>query len=399
MSSPRPHRAIAEQLDLFHVPDHSPGMPAFHPRGMIVLNELAALWRELNAEHGYQEVRAPLVCEQRLWERSGHAAKFAGQMYRFDADGRPLGLKPMNCPGHADIFAARPRSYRELPMRLCELGHVHRLEPSGSLNGVLRARAFCQDDAHLFCRPNREADEIDHCLSLAARVYELLGLKARAELSLRPVRRLGDDRLWDHAEDVLRRALVRAGMDAEARPGGGAFYGPKIDLQVADGLGRSWQLGSVQLDYGLGGRLGLSYVAEDGRQEVPVVVHRAVYGSFERLLGILLEQRDGWLAPWLSPEAVRVLPVGAGQRAGSEALAARLRESGVRARVDAEGPLAGRLRAAVDWRVPVCAILGARENARGEVVLRSRRSERALVVDEAVRQLAEQVASRAVDPR
>jgi len=395
MSSPRPHRAIAEQLDLFHVPDHSPGMPAFHPRGMIVLNELAALWRELNAEHGYQEVRAPVVCDQRLWERSGHAAKFADQMYRFDADGRSLGLKPMNCPGHADIFAARPRSHRDLPMRLCELGHVHRLEPSGSLNGVLRARAFCQDDAHLFCRPGREAAEIDHCLALAARVYELFGLRARAELALRPPRRLGGDDLWDHAEGVLRAAIARAGLDASECPDEGAFYGPKIDLQVDDARGRPWQLGSVQLDYGLGERMELSYVAEDGRAEVPVVVHRALFGSFERLLGILLEQRDGRLALWLAPEAVRVLPVGAGQRQAADALAARLRAARVRASVDAEGPLGGRVRAAARWRVPVCAILGERELARDSVVLRRGGGERELPAGAAVEALAAEVAARA----
>jgi threonyl-tRNA synthetase len=395
-SPPVPHRRLGEQLDLFHIPDDSPGMAAWHPRGLVLYRALEDLVRELHARFGYQEVRSPLVCASALWERSGHAAKFADKMFGLDVDGLDAALKPMNCPGHAELFAHRPRSYRELPLRLAELGHVHRAEQSGEINGLLRARSFVIDDAHVFCRPGQEAEELRGCLRMAREVYDLFGLVPHAELSLRPEQRLGSDALWDRAEGALRDALVAAGLRFEERPGEGAFYGPKIDLHVEDGHARSWQLGSVQLDYQLPGRFGLEYVNEAGVPEEPVIVHRALLGSFERFIAIVLEHLDGVLPVWLAPEAVRVLPVGAAQAAYAESIARGLREAGVRAHVDADGPLGGRIRAAHAARVPLVAVAGEREAGASEVAVR-RRGERAqspVAVDAFAARLAEAVARR-----
>jgi threonyl-tRNA synthetase len=248
-SAHRSHRRLGEELDLFHIPDHSPGMAAWHPRGLRVYRALEALVRDLHDRYGYEEVRSPLVCASELWRRSGHADKFADKMFGLDLDGVDAALKPMNCPGHAELFAHRPRSYRELPLRMAELGHVHRAEQSGEVNGLLRARSFVIDDAHLFCRPAQEREELEGCLRMAREVYDLFGLVPHAELSLRPARRLGDDARWDSAERALEDALRAAGLPFDERPGEGAFYGPKIDLHVSDRLGRAWQLGSVQLDH------------------------------------------------------------------------------------------------------------------------------------------------------
>jgi threonyl-tRNA synthetase len=395
-SAPVPHRRLGEQLDLFHFPDHSPGMAAWHPRGLVVYRALEALVRELNERHGYLEVRSPLICAAALWERSGHAAKFADKMFSLKVDGAPAALKPMNCPGHAELFAQRPRSYRELPLRLAELGHVHRAEQSGEVNGLLRARSFVIDDAHVFCRAGQEDAELRACLGMAREVYELVGLRPHAELSLRPAQRLGSAALWDRAEGALRDALASAGLGFDERPGEGAFYGPKIDLHVQDRHGRSWQLGSVQLDYQLPGRFGLAYVDEAGRRAEPVIVHRALLGSFERFLAIVLEHLDGVLPVWLAPEAVRVLPVGDAQLAFAGAVAAAVRAAGARAQVEAGGPLGGRIRAAHAARVPLVAVAGEREAAAGEVAVRRRgeREQSSVALDAFAARLAEMVARR-----
>ena len=401
LSQYRSHRWLGEQMDLFHFPAHSPGMACWHPRGLRVYRALEEYCRELDERYSYEEVRSPLVCNSGLWERSGHADKFADKMFALSVDGHPAALKPMNCPGHADLYALRPRSYRELPLRLSELGHVHRLEQSGELNGLLRARSFVIDDAHLFCAPAQVPGELGACLLMAQEVYALVGLALRAELSLRPAQRLGDDALWDAAERGLRDALDQAGLAYVEQPGQGAFYGPKVDLHIDDARGRAWQMGSVQLDFQLPIRFDLRYVGPDGRKESPggepyrpVVVHRAMLGSLERFIAILLEHFDGRFPLWLAPEAVRVLPVGAGQHAYAHRVAEALRAGGVRAGVDADGPLGGRIRAAQSLRVPVVAIAGAREADAGAVTLRRGADQRVVGLDEAVEALCAEVRER-----
>jgi len=392
----RSHRRIGEALDLFHIPEHSPGIAAWHPRGLIVYRALERLVRELGEARGYQEVRCPSLWDWSIWERSGHAAKFSDKMLSVEVDGRRAGLRPMNCPGHAELFAHRPRSWREMPVRFSELGLVHRNEQSGEVNGLLRGRAFCIDDGHVFCRDEQVPGELIACLRMASEVYELLGLAPRAELSLRPAVRLGDDALWDRAECALRDALEAVGLPFDERPGEGAFYGPKIDLHVFDSLGRAWQLGSVQLDYQLAGpdRFDLSYVAEDGRPQRPVIVHRAVLGSFERFIGLLVDHLDGRLPLWLAPEAVRVLPVGRAHAEAAGRFAGALRQQDVRCEIDPDGPLSGRVRRALDMRIPVLAVIGDREAAIGSVALR-RGSDSVLEAEQAaVRRLGDEVRGR-----
>jgi threonyl-tRNA synthetase len=400
----RSHRWLGEQLGLFHFPEHAPGMPCWHAPGMVVWNELARLWRELGASHGYEEVRSPLVCARELWERSGHWEKFRDKMFVLSADEREFALKPMNCPGHADLYALRPRSYKELPLRFAEMGHCHRLEPSGSLNGLLRVRAFAQDDAHLFCRPAQAQAEAAACLEMAKAVYALFGLPLRAELSLRPPQRLGADNVWEEAEAQLRGALESSGLQYEERAGEGSFYGPKVDLHIDDALGRSWQMGSVQMDFQLPIRFDLRYINEkgvdvdaNGAAERPVMVHRAIFGSFERFIGILLEHYDGQFPLWLAPEAVAVLPVSADVAEYAQEVAAALANSDVRARVHADGPLGARIRDAELARIPLMAVVGAREHANQSVNLRARgQGQQQMALAEAVAELEEKVRSRAL---
>ncbi len=407
-SERRSHRWLGEQLDLFHFPAHSLGMASWHPRGVIVYDALAAYGRELNARYGYQEVRSPLVCDSRLWERSGHQDKFADRMFQLSVDGRPAALKPMNCPGHCDLFALRPRSYRELPLRIAELGHVHRLEQPGELNGLLRARSFVIDDGHIFCAPEEVQGELIACLGMAREVYERFGLALVAELSLRPQQRLGDDQLWDRAEADLREALREAALSFEERPGEGAFYGPKVDLHISDALGRSWQMGSVQLDFQLPLRFDLRYVGPDGNSQDsggnpyrPALVHRALFGSYERFIGILIEHFDGRFPLWLAPEAVRVLPVGTDQFAYAQEVAGRLADARVRSAVVDAGPLDGRIREAHRLRIPLVAIVGAREMAAKEITLRRQGVGRQDVesLQDAVAMLGDEVAHAAVSTR
>jgi threonyl-tRNA synthetase len=388
------HRRLGEALDLFHVPEHSPGIASWHPRGLIVYRELEQLVRELGEARGYQEVRCPSLWDWSVWERSGHAAKFGDKMFSVEVDGRRAGLRPMNCPGHAELFAHRPRSWREMPLRFSEPGFVHRNEQSGEVNGLLRGRGFCIDDGHVFCREHQVPGELVGCLQMALEVYDLVDLRPRAELSLRPEVRLGDDALWDRAEQALRDALEAVGLPFDERPGEGAFYGPKIDLHVSDSLGRAWQLGSVQLDYQLAERFDLGYVAEDGARERPVIVHRALLGSFERFIAILLEHLDGRLPLWLAPEAVRVLPVGRAHVEAAARFAGALRAESVRCAIDADGPLSGRVRRASDMRIPVLAVIGGREAAEGSVALRRGGDSAVLASEEAARSLGDEVRER-----
>jgi threonyl-tRNA synthetase len=370
----RDHRRLAKQLDLVDFSELAPGMPFWHPRGMIVWNVLEDLRRRENTQRGYAEIRTPLLYDVDLWKTSGHYEKFP-DMFKLDVDEREFGMKPMNCPGHCVLYGQTARSYRDLPVRLAEAGNLHRNELSGVLHGLLRVRHFVQDDAHIFCAPEQIQDELLGCLDYAFYLYDLFELDMRVELSLRPENKLGTDDEWDFAEDELRRALVTTGLQYTESEGEGSFYGPKIDLHMRDSLGRSWQLGTVQLDLQMPKRFELGYQGEDNAEHTPAMIHRALLGSFERFVGILLEHTGGDLPLFLAPEQVRVLPVGEAHRAAAESLADELRAHGFRAGVDEREETVGRrIRDAELQKIPYVAVWGDRES-RESVSIRKRGGE------------------------
>ena len=362
----RDHRRLGTELDLFGFDEVSPGAPFWHPKGMVIWNVLEDLRRRENAKRGYAEVKTPLVFEKRLWETSGHWEKFRENMFFLQqepGDEQLFGLKPMNCPGHCLIYASRARSYRDLPLRLAEAGTLHRNEPSGTLHGLLRVRHVTQDDGHTYCLPDQIEDEVGLCLEHAFYLYGLLGLDMRVELSLRPDNKLGSDADWDAAEGALRNALVHRGIEFEEMPGEGAFYGPKIDIHMQDSLGRGWQLGTVQLDFQMPQRFGLTYQTAENEQKTPAMIHRALFGSLERFIGILIEHYGGEFPFWLSPVQVRVLPVGADHRGAACELAAKLGEAGYRVEVDDRDDTVGkRIRDAELEKIPYTIVYGDRES-------------------------------------
>jgi threonyl-tRNA synthetase len=372
----RDHRRLGRELDLFHFDEHSPGSPLWHPKGMVVFNELEALRRRENERRGYLEVKTPLIYDKQLWETSGHWEKFREEMFLIPSeDGPTYGMKPMNCPGHMLLFGSGLRSYRELPLRFAEAAALHRNERTGTLHGLLRVRHVTQDDAHIFCAPEQVEDEIFGCLDYGFFVYELFGLQTLTELSTRPENRLGTDEQWDEAEAALARALERRGIGHTVNPGDGAFYGPKIDLHLQDSLGRKWQCGTIQLDFQMPARFGLTYAGADNAEHTPIVVHRTLFGSLERFIGILIEHTAGDFPVWLAPEQVRVLPVAESHRAAAESLAEELRGDGFRASVDERDETVGkRIRDAELEKVPYVAVWGDRES-RDSVSIRKRGGE------------------------
>src|SRR6266550_2323757 len=362
----RDHRRLGTELDLFGFDEVSPGAPFWHPKGMVIWNVLEDLRRRENAKRGYAEVKTPLIFEKRLWETSGHWEKFRENMFflqQESGDEQLFGLKPMNCPGHCLIYASRARSYRDLPLRLAEAGTLHRNEPSGTLHGLLRVRHVTQDDGHTYCLPDQIEDEVGLCLEHAFYLYGLLGLDMRVELSLRPDNKLGSDADWDAAEGALRNALVHRGIEFEEMPGEGAFYGPKIDIHMQDSLGRGWQLGTVQLDFQMPQRFGLTYQTAENEQKTPAMIHRALFGSLERFIGILIEHYGGEFPFCLSPVQVRVVPVGADHRDSARELGAKLSEAGYRVEVDDRDDTVGkRIRDAELEKIPYTIVYGDRES-------------------------------------
>ncbi len=361
----RNHRRLGAQLDLFHFDEHSPGSPIWHPKGMVIFNELEALRRREDERRGYLEVKTPLIYDQRLWEISGHWEKFRDHMFLIPGkDGQTFGMKPMNCPGHMLLFGSRLRSYRELPLRFAEAAALHRNELAGTLHGLLRVRHVTQDDAHIFCTAEQVEDEIFGCLDFGFFVYDLFGLDVRAELSTRPENRLGTDEQWDEAEAALSRALARREIEHTINAGDGAFYGPKIDLHLEDSLGRSWQCGTVQLDFQMPARFGLTYVGADNAEHTPIVVHRTLMGSLERFIGILIEHYAGDFPVWLAPVQVRILPVGEGHREAAAGTRRRLEAAGLRVEVDERDDTIGkRIRDAELDKIPRVIVYGDRESA------------------------------------
>jgi threonyl-tRNA synthetase len=361
----RDHRRLGPQLDLFHLSDESPGSPFWHPKGMVIWNVLEDLRRSENAKRGYLEVKTPLLYDIDTYITSGHYENYEENMFFVEEhEGeKRLALKPMNCPGHMLLFGSELRSYRELPMRFAESSTLHRDERGGTLHGLLRVKHITQDDAHMFCTAEQIEDEIFGCLDYASYLYDLFGMEARFELSTRPEKKLGTDEEWDFTEAALRSALDRRGIDYQVNEGDGAFYGPKIDLHMTDVLGRSWQMGTIQLDSQMPARFGLTYMGSDNAEHTPFVIHRALLGSLERFIGILIEHFGGEFPFWLAPVQLRVLPVGADHREAAGRLAGRLREAGYRVEVDERDDTVGkRIRDAELEKIPYTLVYGDKES-------------------------------------
>src|SRR3954462_1665157 len=336
----RDHRTLGRELELFMLSDVSPGMPFWLPKGTHVWNELTRLWRTSNVERGYTEVRTPILYDVDLWKQSGHWEVYRDNMYFTDVEDKPMGLKPMNCPAHIQIYKRDLHSYRDLPIRYAEQGLVHRHEPSGTLHGLLRVRSITQDDAHVFCTEEQIEEEVAHCLDFGFYIYDQFGFTPRLELSTRPEKRVGTEEMWDKAEAALQRALDNRGLEYELNPGDGAFYGPKIDLHMTDSIGRSWQLGTVQLDYYMPEQFELVYTGADNAAHRPVMIHRALMGSFERFIGMLIEHYAGEFPLWLAPVQALVLPVADRHNAYGHQVVERL--SGFRVEVDERTESIGR---------------------------------------------------------
>ena len=370
----RDHRKLGRELSLFMLSDLAPGMPFWLPRGTHIWNELTRLWRAVNVERGYTEVRTPILYDVDLWKQSGHWHVYRENMYFTDVEDRPMGLKPMNCPAHCQIYKRELRSYRELPIRLCEQGLVHRHEPSGTLHGLMRVRHITQDDAHVFCTEEQIEEEAMRCLEFGFYMYEQFGLEPRLELSTRPEKRVGAEEMWDRAEAALTRTLEKNGLDYELNEGDGAFYGPKIDAHITDALGRSWQLGTVQLDYYMPEQFELAYTGADNAEHRPVMIHRASMGSFERFIGILIEHYGGEFPLWLAPTQATVLPISDRHLGYARGVAAELRERGLRAEVDARSESIGKkIREAEVLKVPYMLVVGDKEQDADQVAVRRHR--------------------------
>jgi threonyl-tRNA synthetase len=305
----RDHRKLGRELDLFSIQEEGPGFPFFHPNGMIVRNALEEYWRQVHRAYGYQEIKTPTILSRSLWEQSGHWDHYRENMYFTKIDELDYAIKPMNCPGGMLVYKTKPHSYRELPIRAGELGLVHRHELSGALHGLFRVRCFTQDDAHIFMTPDQIKDEIQNVIKLFDEVYGTFGLKYHAELSTRPEKAMGDEKTWEKTTNALREAMDDFGLKYIVNEGDGAFYGPKIDFHLMDSIGRTWQCGTIQLDMQLPEKFDLTYVGEDGLKHRPVMIHRVVYGSIERFIGILIEHFAGAFPAWLAPTQVRILPI------------------------------------------------------------------------------------------
>jgi threonyl-tRNA synthetase len=362
----RDHRRLGVQLDLYHLSEHSPGSPFWHPKGMVIWNSLEDLRRRENLRRGYFEVKTPLLYDIETYITSGHYENYRDNMFFVHGkEGeKELALKPMNCPGHMLLFGSRLRSYKDLPLRYAESSTLHRDELGGTLHGLLRVKHITQDDAHIFLSEDQIQDEIDRIIDFTTYLYDLFGVAPRAELSTRPEHRLGSDEQWDTAEGALEAALKRHDMEYVISPGEGTFYGPKIDLHMSDSLGRSWQMGTIQLDYQMPAQFGLTYMGADNREHQPVVIHRALLGSLERFVGILVEHYGGAFPFWLAPVQVRLIPVGEGHREDVAHVRARLAEQGLRVDVDERDETVGkRIRDAELEKVPKVIVYGDRESA------------------------------------
>jgi threonyl-tRNA synthetase len=391
------HRRLGPQLGLFTFSEVSPGAAFWLPAGAEVFNQLVAVSREMGRERGYLEVKTPQIFDSSLWVTSGHWEKYREHMFITEYEQRQMALKPMNCPGHCQLYAIQRHSYRDLPIRYWEPGLLHRREPSGTLHGLMRVRHFAQDDSHIFCTEEQIQDEVAGVLDFAFATYRLFGLDVRLELSTRPEQRIGSDQLWDRSEAALVNALEALGSRYALNEGDGAFYGPKIDMHMTDSLGRSWQLGTCQLDYNMPERFDLTYTGPDNAEHRPVMIHRALMGSYERFIGILLEHFAGELPLWLAPVQAIVLPIADRHLEYGRAVLARLRRAGLRAELDDRGEsVARKIRDAELRKVPYLLVVGDRERDSGQVALREHRvgDRGTMALSELIDELAERAKTR-----
>ena len=370
----RDHKKLGKELGLFMMSPEGPGFPFFLPKGMVLRNILEDFWRKIHVKNGYVEIKTPMILNEQLWHTSGHWDHYKENMYTTKIDDEDYGIKPMNCPGGMLVYKNGLHSYRDLPIRAGELGLVHRHEKSGELNGLFRVRCFTQDDAHIFCTPDQIQDEIAGVIALVDKVYSIFGFSYSIELSTRPENSMGSDEQWEMAEGALKKVLEDRNLPYEINEGDGAFYGPKIDFHIKDCLGRSWQCGTVQLDFQMPERFDLTYIGEDGEKHRPVMLHRVIFGSIERFIGILIEHFAGAFPAWLAPVQVKVLPISDNQKEYAESVMAKLEEAGIRAELDARQEKIGyKIREAQLSKVPYMLILGEKEQEGNLVGVRERK--------------------------
>ena len=369
----RDHRKLGKELGLFMMNDAGPGFPFFLPKGMILKNTLLDYWREIHKKAGYVEISTPIILNRSLWETSGHWDHYKNNMYTTVIDGEDYAIKPMNCPGGVLVYASEPRSYRDLPLRMGELGIVHRHEKSGQLHGLMRVRCFTQDDAHIFMTPEQIRDEIKNVAGLINQVYSLFGFKYHVELSTRPEDSMGSDEDWELATNSLQGALDDLGLDYVINEGDGAFYGPKIDFHLVDAIGRTWQCGTIQLDFQLPQRFELEYIGADGEKHRPIMIHRVCFGSIERFIGILIEHFAGAFPTWLAPVQVKVLPISEKYEEYAKSVKEALDAADIRAEIDLRSEKIGyKIREAQGQKIPYMLVVGQKEQADGTVAVRSR---------------------------
>jgi threonyl-tRNA synthetase len=369
----RDHRKLGKELGIFMLSDFGPGFPFFLPNGMIIRNQLIDYWREVHKRYGYTEIMTPMILNRQLWETSGHWDHYKENMYFTKIDGDDYAVKPMNCPGGMLVYANEPHSYRELPIRCGELGLVHRHELSGALHGLFRVRCFTQDDAHIFMMPSQIKDVIQETIRLFDEVYATFGLTYHAELSTKPDNAMGDDATWEKTTQALKDAMDDFGLKYVINEGDGAFYGPKIDFHLKDSIGRTWQCGTIQLDMLLPEKFDLTYTGEDGQKHRPVMIHRVVYGSIERFIGILIENYAGAFPAWLSPEQVRVMPITDKQKDYAKKVYDELFAAGYRVHLDDRSEKIGyKIREAQVQKIPYMLVLGEKEVQDGTVAVRHR---------------------------
>ena len=395
----RDHRKLGKELGLFMMADEGPGFPFFLPKGMVLKNTLLDYWRKCHKRYGYVEISTPIILNQELWHRSGHWDHYKDNMYTTVIDGEDYAIKPMNCPGGMLVYKNEPHSYRDLPLRMAELGLVHRHEMSGALHGLFRVRCFTQDDAHIFMTPAQMKDEIKNVVKLFDEIYSTFGLTYQIELSTMPEDHMGDEKDWKFAEDTLQAAITEMGKDFVINAGDGAFYGPKLDFHLADSLGRTWQCGTIQLDFQMPERFELEYVGEDGEKHRPVMIHRALLGSIERFIGVITEHFAGAFPAWLSPVQVKILPVTDRAIEYAKTTAAQLDSEGFRVEVDERNEKIGKkIREATLEKVPFMLVVGDRDMEAGTVSVRTRGGEDlgAMPLADFAAKLHEIVASRAI---
>lgn len=384
----RDHRKLGKALDLFHWQEEAPGMVFWHGKGWTIYTELEKFVREKLAEYKYAEVKAPMVMDRSLWERSGHWDKFSDAMFTTESEKREYAIKPMNCPGHIQIFNQGLKSYRDLPLRLAEFGCCHRNEPSGALHGLMRVRSFTQDDAHIFCTPEQILEEVNGCIAMIQDTYKTFGFTDLAvKLSTRPEQRIGSDEIWDNAEQALADALNHSNLEFVYQPGEGAFYGPKIEFALLDCLGREWQCGTIQLDFSMPGRLGAQYVDKNGDRQTPVMIHRAILGSLERFIGILIEQYAGSLPTWLTPVQAMIMNITDNQAEYVKKVEESLISQGFRVQSDLRNEKIGfKIRDHSMQRVPFIAVVGDKEKESSTISVRNREGKDlgSMTIDESI---------------